>query len=85
MPKIVFQGKTYYTVYEMPPNVRRAYEKEQEKASIDETKEKTESAHPLPSPAFEPETRAGMRGLLWGILAALGFAGMAYLLSRFIP
>lgn len=32
MPRIVFRGKTYYSVFEMPPAVRRAYEKEQQKA-----------------------------------------------------
>jgi len=32
MPKIVFRGKTYYSVFEMPPLVRQAYEKEQKKA-----------------------------------------------------
>lgn len=85
MPKIVFRGKTYYSVYEMPPNVRRAYEKEQEKAGIDKTKERNEPADHLYSPSFEPDTRTGMRGLLWGILAALVFAGIAYLLSQFIP
>ena len=29
MPKITFRGKTYYSVFEMPPNIRRAYQKEQ--------------------------------------------------------
>jgi hypothetical protein len=29
MPKITFRGKIYYSEFEMPPNVRRAYEKEQ--------------------------------------------------------
>ena len=29
MPKITFRGKTYYSEFEMPPNVRRAYQKEQ--------------------------------------------------------
>ena len=83
MPKIVFRGKTYYSVYQMPPNIRRAYEKEQEKTGVDH--EKPEAAtDPLP-PTFEPEPRAGMRGLIWGILAALVFAGIAYLLSRFVP
>ena len=83
MPKIVFRGKTYYNVYEMPPNIRRAYEKEQEKTGADHEKPKA-ATDSLP-PTFEPEPRAGMRGLIWGILAALVFAGIAYLLSRFIP
>ena len=85
MPKIVFRGKTYYSVYEMPPNIRRVYEKELEKAGIDKTREKIESSNHLPSPTVEPDARVGMRGLLWGILAALVFAGIAYLLSQFIP
>lgn len=85
MPKIVFRGKTYYSVYEMPPNIRRAYEKEREKTGIDRTKENTESPNHLFSSPVEPETRAGMRGLFWGILVALVFAGIAYLLSQFIP
>ena len=84
MPKIVFRGKTYYSVYEMPPHVRRAYEKEQEKAGADKTKEETESTHP-PAAMMEPEAEGGMRGLMWGILAALVLTGIAYLLSRFIP
>jgi hypothetical protein len=29
MPKIMFRGKTYYSEFEMPPNVRRAYQREQ--------------------------------------------------------
>jgi hypothetical protein len=29
MPKITFRGKTYYSEFEMPPNTRRAYQKEQ--------------------------------------------------------
>ncbi len=83
MPKIVFRGKTYYSVYEMPPNIRRAYEKEQKAAGTD--KETPDSAtNSLPTTS-EPEPQAGTRGLLWGILAALVFAGIAYLLSRFVP
>lgn len=85
MPKIVFRGKTYYSVYEMPPNVRRAYKKEQEKASTGNNIEKPESAtEPLPS-ALEPGTGVWMRGLIWGILVALVLTGIAFLLSRFIP
>ena len=37
MPKIVFRGKTYYSVFEMPPLVRQAYEKEERKAGATET------------------------------------------------
>ena len=85
MPKIVFRGKTYYSVFEMPPNIRRAYEKEQKKASADNEKEKPESAtEPLPS-TFEPGPGVGMRGWMWGILVALVVTGIAYLLSRLIP
>ena len=85
MPKIVFRGKTYYSVFEMPPNIRRAYEKEQQKAGVDNEKEKPESAAgPRPS-IFEPGTGVGTHGLVWGILAALLLTGIAYLLSRFIP
>ena len=29
MPKITFRGKTYYSEFEMPPNIRRAYQKGQ--------------------------------------------------------
>src|SRR5512139_3070716 len=29
MPKITFRGKTYYSEFEMPTNIRRAYQKEQ--------------------------------------------------------
>lgn len=36
MSRIVFRGKTYYSVFEMPPNVRRAYEKEQQKQRANE-------------------------------------------------
>ena len=84
MPRIVFRGKTYYSVYEMPPNVRRAYEKELKKAKFDPKKETTEPAtDPLPT-IFE--SSAGiMRGLVWGILVALVLSGIAFLLSRFIP
>ena len=84
MPRIVFRGKTYYSLIEMPPNVRRAYEKEQKKVNLDETKEKTEPAtDPLP-----PISESGggvMRGLAWGILEAIVLSGIAFLLSRFIP
>ena len=84
MPRIVFRGKTYYSVYEMPPNVRRAYEKELKKAKSDSKKEAAAPAtDPLP-PIFE--SGAGiMRGLVWGILVALVLSGIAFLLSRFIP
>ena len=84
MPRIVFRGKTYYSVYEMPPNVRRAYEKELKKAKSDSKKESTEPAtDPLP-PIIE--SGAGvMRGLVWGFLVALVLSGIAFLLSRFIP
>jgi hypothetical protein len=85
MPKIVFRGKTYYSVFEMPPNIRRAYEKEQAKSGLDKTQEKTRPAADLPPSMFEPGARVGMRGLMWGILAALVITGIAYLLSRFIP
>ena len=37
MSKIVFRGKTYYSVFEMPPLVRQAYEKEQKQARSTET------------------------------------------------
>jgi hypothetical protein len=85
MPKIVFRGKTYYSVYEMPPNVRRAYEKEQKKASADTKNEEPDSSpEPLPS-TFEPDRGVWMRGLMWGVLVALVLSGIAYLLSRFIP
>lgn len=85
MPKIVFRRKIYYSVFEMPPNIRRAYEKEQKKAGADNKKEKPESVtDPLPS-AFEQDAGAGARGLMWGILVALVVSGIAYLLSRFLP
>ena len=83
MPKIVFRGKTYYSVYEMPPNIRRAYEKEQETAGTGQ--EKPEAAIDPPSTTPDPEPGVGMRGLMWGILAALVLAGIAYALARFIP
>jgi len=37
MSRIVFRGKTYYGVFEMPPLIRQAYEKEQKKARSAET------------------------------------------------
>ena len=85
MPRIVFRGKTYYSVYEMPPNIRRAYEKEQKEVSFSETKEKTEPANDSLPSTFEPGAGLGMRGLVWGILVALVVSGIAFLLSRFIP
>jgi hypothetical protein len=85
MPKIVFRRKIYYSVFEMPPNIRRAYEKEQKKAGADSKKEKPESVtDPLPS-AFGQGAGAGAHGLMWGILVALVISGIAYLLSRFLP
>ncbi|MEO5886618.1 MAG: hypothetical protein ABIQ77_03055 [Anaerolineales bacterium] len=85
MSRIIFRGKTYYSVFEMSPNVRRAYEKEQKKVSLKETKEKTEPANDSLPPTFEPGAGLGMRGLVWGILVALVVSGIAFLLSRFIP
>ena len=85
MPRIVFRGKTYYSVFEMPPNIRRAYEKEQKEVSFSETKEKTEPAKDSLPSTFEPGAGLGMRGLVWGILVALVVSGIAFLLSRFIP
>ena len=84
MPRIVFRGKTYYSVYEMPPNVRRAYEKEKKKANVEPTKEEVEPAiDPL---LYDPKVGTGsiMRGLVWGILVALVLSGIAFLLSRFL-
>lgn len=85
MPKIVFQGKTYYSVYEMPPKVRRAYEKEQEKAKPNENQQNSEPAIDPASYELEPGAGAGMRGLMWGILVALILTGIAFLLSRLVP
>lgn len=45
MPKIVFRGKTYYSVFEMPPVLRQAYEKEQKKVRATETN--TTASKPL--------------------------------------
>jgi hypothetical protein len=45
MSKIVFRGKTYYSVFEMPPVLRQAYEKEQKKARATETN--TAASKPL--------------------------------------
>ena len=84
MPRIVFRGKTYYSVYEMPPNVRRAYEKEKKKVNVDETKEKAEPAA-APLPPISESSAGIMRGLVWGILVALVLSGIAFLLSRLLP
>ena len=85
MPRIVFRGKTYYSLIEMPPNVRRAYEKEKKKTNTEPTKETIE---PATDPSLS-DSRSGtgfvMRGLVWGILVALVVTGIAFLLSRFIP
>jgi hypothetical protein len=84
MPRIVFRGKTYYSIYEMPPNIRRAYEKDLKKAKSDSKKETTEPATDSLPPIFE--SGAGvMRGLVWGILVALVLSGIAFLLSRLLP
>ena len=85
MPRIVFRGKTYYSVYEMPPNVRRAYEKEQQKAGTNGKSEGTEPVIQQSPTSLEPDTEVGMRGLMWGILAALILTGIAFLLSQLIP
>jgi hypothetical protein len=69
----------------MPPNVRRAYEKEQKKVRSDGKKEETE---PATDPTLsDPGSGTGfvMRGLVWGILVALVLSGIAFLLSRFLP
>lgn len=81
MPRIVFRGKTYYSVYEMPPNIRRAYEKEQKKANLKEKKEPATD-----SSSFDLESGTGfvMRGLVLGIIVALVLSGIAFLLSRFL-
>ena len=85
MSRIVFRGKTYYSVFEMPPHIRRAYEKEQKKAGLNQTTEKAEPAQESLPTAFESGAGLGMRGLVWGILVALVLSGIAFLLSRFIP
>ncbi len=36
MPRITFRGKTYYSEFEMPPHIRRAYQKEQSSPSTEE-------------------------------------------------
>jgi hypothetical protein len=84
MPRIVFRGKTYYSVYEMPPNVRRAYEKEKKRANVETTKEEVT---PVADPSlYDPKagTESIMRGLIWGILVALILSGIAFLLVRFL-
>jgi hypothetical protein len=85
MPKIIYRGKTYYSVYEMPPNIRRSYEKEQQKAGTNGKNEGTEPVIQQSPTSLKPDTEVGMRGLMWGILAALILTGIAFLLSRFIP
>ena len=48
MPKIVFRGKTYYSEFEMPPNVRQAYRKEKRKErAVSNMEEKPASSRPL--------------------------------------
>ena len=84
MPRIVFRGKTYYSVLEMPPNVRRAYEKEQKKVRSDGKKEETGPASD-PLPSISESSAEIMRGLVWGILVALVLSGIAFVLSRLIP
>jgi hypothetical protein len=84
MPRIVFRGKTYYSVYEMPPNVRRAYEKEQKKIRSDGKKEETKPATDTLPPIFESSAGV-MRGLVWGIVVALVLSGIAFMLSRLLP
>ena len=84
MPRIVYRGKTYYSVYEMPPNVRRAYEKEKKKANVEQTKEKIELSTDPSLSDLESGTGFIMRGLVWGILVALVLSGIAFLLSRFL-
>jgi len=85
MPRIVFRGKTYYSVYEMPPNVRRAYEKEKKKANVEQSKEKTEPTTDPSLPDLESGTGFIMRGFVWGILVALILSGIAFLLSQLLP
>jgi len=69
MSRIVFRGKTYYSVFEMPPNIRRAYENEQKKVSLNETKEKTEPANdslpPLLNQARDLECAAWSGEFSW--------------------
>ena len=85
MPRIVFRGKTYYSVYEMPPNVRRAYEKEQKTAGTSKKNEGAEPACQQTSSSPEPDAGSRMIGMMWGILVALIVSGIAFLLSRLIP
>jgi hypothetical protein len=85
MPRIIFRGKTYYSVYEMPPNVRRAYEKEQKKSGTNKKNAQAEPDIQQTSSPLVPDAGSGMRGLIWGILAALIISGIAFLLSRLVP
>ena len=84
MPRILFRGKTYYSVYEMPPNVRRAYEKEKKKVHLEQTKENTEPAIDSSLSDLESSKGSIMRGFVLGIIVAVILSGIAFLLSRFL-
>ena len=93
MPKIIFRGKTYYSEFEMPPNVRQSYRKEKRKErAVNNVEEKPASSRPLEeSPKTEdiyrqsaPGEGIGMRGLIWGVIVALIITAIAFVISRLI-
>jgi len=93
MPKIIFRGKTYYSEFEMPPNVRQSYRKEKRKErAVNNVEEKPASSRPLEElPKTEdiyrqsaPSEGIGMRGLIWGVIVALIITAIAFVISRLI-
>ena len=45
MPQITFRGKTYYSEFEMPSNIRLAYQKDQLHKSITKSRTDVEDIH----------------------------------------
>jgi len=92
MPKIVFRGKTYYSEFEMPPNVRQAYRKEKRKERpVNNGEEKPVLSRPSEElPKTEDRSTIGldqgmgMRGLALGVIVALIITGIAFVLARLL-
>ncbi len=53
MPQIKFRGKTYYSEFEMPPNVRQAYQKEKLKEASSKPLTDVVDMHPDVKAVYE--------------------------------
>jgi hypothetical protein len=97
MIPITFKGKSYNSVFEMPQEVRQAYQKDQVRRTstksltdIGDTPAQVKDVYrpvsPIIDPEYstiEPESSMVIRGLIFGILWSLVLIGIVFLAIEF--